>query len=94
MSDGTITWVGEGLWKADDICFEWLDEKKFPLDCKIYGNVIASCKTNRDYPGLKCPTGAKQDIINNLLEDISKIQSVNKENEFLLQTITNEKKIN
>jgi len=56
VSEGKIVWEGKGRWKAKNICFEWLDEKKFPLDCKIYGDVIAGCKTNRDYPGLKCPT--------------------------------------
>jgi len=55
VSDGTIKWTGRGKWKANNVCFEWLDDVKFPLDCQIHGNKITNCKTKRDYPGLKCP---------------------------------------
>ena len=51
-----VIWEGKGKWEAKNICFEWFDEKQFPLDCKIYDNVIVSFKPNRDYPGLRCPT--------------------------------------
>jgi chromosome segregation ATPase len=42
---------------------------------------------------LNSKVGDNQDTINNLLEDISQIQIVNKEKQILLETITNEKEI-
>merc|ERR1711874_759914 len=36
VSDGKISWDSRVKWRGGTICFEWLDEKKFPLDCKVY----------------------------------------------------------
>jgi len=56
VSDGKITWDRRVKWRSGSICFEWLDDHKFPLDCKVQGHSIGGCKTNRGYPNLKCPT--------------------------------------
>jgi len=56
VSDGIVSWDQRVKWKSNSICFEWMDDHKYPLDCKVHGNRIGSCKTNREYPGLKCPS--------------------------------------
>jgi len=56
VSRGFLTWTGEGDLQADQICFEWLDSEKFPLECKVFENTIINCETNRNYQDLKCPS--------------------------------------
>jgi len=56
VSQGTIQWHGKGTWKVRNLCFEWKDNMKFPLDCEVDGERIVNCRRNRNYSGLKCPT--------------------------------------
>jgi len=56
VSEGRVTWDRRVKWRSGSICFEWLDDHKFPLDCKVQGHSIGSCKINTGYPNLKCPT--------------------------------------
>ena len=56
VSRGFLTWTGEGDFQADQICFEWLDSEKFPLECTVFENTIINCKANRHYQDLKCPS--------------------------------------
>jgi len=55
VSRGFLTWKGEGDFQADQICFEWLDSEKFPLECLVFQNTIINCIANRGYTDLKCP---------------------------------------
>ena len=56
ISEGNITWEGQGELEVKNICFEWIGSSKFPYDCQVHRNQFVSCRKNTFYPDKKCPT--------------------------------------
>ena len=59
MSAAEVTWVGEGTWTLDNVCFDWVDdgetENKLVSICR---NTIGASLSNGESVPLECEIGA------------------------------------
>ena len=57
VSAASITWVGEGTWTPDNVCFDWVDPAETKL-VSICRNTMGASLSNGESATLECEVGA------------------------------------
>lgn len=57
VSEASVTWVGEGTWIPDNVCFDWVDPQEKNL-VSICRNTNGASLSNGESATLTCETAA------------------------------------